>query len=250
MAIGTVIKFYRIDIGTTAIQVGMLLIAVLLFQGSLRIRITCYAVFMLTLAVIEINSSNIFLFIKQLISHKPHIDTAINTVNSVSDAFLVTVLNIFTGFIFYYKATPLLKHFFLSIKTSTFIQLILPLYLPFVIQIIFYQRHFGVWINALIYFLPLLASCILFNKGIQKVRFEEEQRAIKEHRIQLVKEQLDFSMKMEKEYQRIRKWNHDIENHLTALCYLMDMKKSEEAAVYSKKLLSKIEDDSGGTYET
>lgn len=41
---------------------------------------------------------------------------------------------------------------------------------------------------------------------------------------------------MEEEYQKLRKWNHDIENHLLSLSYLLDMKKYKDALAYCKKL--------------
>ncbi|WP_373218536.1 hypothetical protein [Ruminococcus sp. 5_1_39BFAA] len=55
---------------------------------------------------------------------------------------------------------------------------------------------------------------------------------MKEKNILLAKAQLESSKKMEQEYRKLRKWNHDIENHLLSLSYLMDMKKYEEAAAY------------------
>lgn len=185
LSIGTVIKIIRIDIGTTAIQIGMLLITMLLFQDSLRLRITCYAVFMLSLAVIEVNASNIFLFLTQLISHNTQASTAVNAVNNIFDILLLSVLNISFGILFFRKATPLLGHFLHSIKTRTFLQLLFPLYLPFIIQILIYQKNFSVRVYALIYFLPLLVSGILFIKGIQNVKIQEKERIIKLQNIQL-----------------------------------------------------------------
>ena len=37
---------------------------------------------------------------------------------------------------------------------------------------------------------------------------------------------------METEYQNLRKWNHDIENHLLSMNYLMQSEKYEEADRY------------------
>ena len=47
-----------------------------------------------------------------------------------------------------------------------------------------------------------------------------------------------ISQKMEKEYHSVRKWNHDMENHLFSLNYLIDTKKYDEADKYLESLLS------------
>ena len=45
---------------------------------------------------------------------------------------------------------------------------------------------------------------------------------------------MEFSKELEKECMELRKWNHDIENHLLSLSYLMDMKQYQTAQEYSQ----------------
>ena len=44
-----------------------------------------------------------------------------------------------------------------------------------------------------------------------------------------MKKQINDSVQLSNEYASLRKWNHDIENHIMSVMYLMDMKKYEEA---------------------
>ena len=51
---------------------------------------------------------------------------------------------------------------------------------------------------------------------------------------------LSFSKELEKECMELRKWNHDIENHLLSLSYLMDMKQYRTAQEYSQAVGQKM----------
>lgn len=55
--------------------------------------------------------------------------------------------------------------------------------------------------------------------------------------MELLKKQLELSNEIKDEYVRIRKWNHDIENHLLSLSYLIDMQKTEDAQNYCATIL-------------
>ena len=55
--------------------------------------------------------------------------------------------------------------------------------------------------------------------------------------MELLKKQLELSNEIKNEYVRIRKWNHDIENHLLSLSYLIDMQKTEDAKNYCATIL-------------
>ena len=58
------------------------------------------------------------------------------------------------------------------------------------------------------------------------------------HKMELLKKQMEVSEEMKQEYIKIRKWNHDIENHLFSLAYLIDMKKTDAAEKYCNSVLS------------
>ena len=59
--------------------------------------------------------------------------------------------------------------------------------------------------------------------------------------------QMEVSEEMKQEYVKIRKWNHDIENHLLSLEYLTRTRKADEAERYCSSILlnsSKLEEQS------
>ena len=48
---------------------------------------------------------------------------------------------------------------------------------------------------------------------------------------------MEVSEEMKQEYVKIRKWNHDIENHLLSLEYLIRTRKAAEAERYCSSIL-------------
>ena len=99
---------------------------------------------------------------------------------------------------------------------------------------------------AAAYWILCLISYPVFRKGIHVIQTQEEAAIFRQHQLQLMKEQLSLSREMEKEYQALRKWNHDVENHLLSLSYLMDMEKYEQAASYCHSI--NTENTSGNTH--
>lgn len=65
---------------------------------------------------------------------------------------------------------------------------------------------------------------------------EKKNKQLKLQRVRLEQRKIYFQ-KVEKQYQEIRKWNHDIANHLLALSWLMEQDEPEKAVQYIDSLL-------------
>lgn len=72
----------------------------------------------------------------------------------------------------------------------------------------------------------------IFISGIRNLYIQEKNRILLEKQVSLKKEQLELMNSLELEYQDLRKWNHDIENHLLSMNYLMKTEKYNEARQY------------------
>lgn len=77
--------------------------------------------------------------------------------------------------------------------------------------------------------------------GIREFHLQELQKSQKEQQYQLMQQQLSCAQELEKEYQEIRKWNHDISNHFISLSYFMESGKYEEAKEYLSRLIQQAE---------
>ena len=91
-----------------------------------------------------------------------------------------------------------------------------------------FESYFFIFITVLI---PVIIS------GIKDLRIQEKNRILLERQITLKKEQLKLFNDQELEYQKLCKWNHDIENHLLSMHYLMENGQYDEASVYLKSLI-------------
>ena len=67
-------------------------------------------------------------------------------------------------------------------------------------------------------------------------KHEKNRKKMELQRVQLEQRKVYFQ-KIEDQYQEIRKWNHDIANHLSALSWLMEQGESEKAEQYIDSLL-------------
>ena len=74
------------------------------------------------------------------------------------------------------------------------------------------------FIPVILYITCCCISFLLFIHGLKSL--EQEQINFKQNL-----HKMEVSEEMKQEYIKIRKWNHDIENHLFSLAYLIDMKK-------------------------
>lgn len=66
--------------------------------------------------------------------------------------------------------------------------------------------------------LSAVSACSSFFSSAAQRIFTEKME------IELMKKQINDSVQLSNEYADLRKWNHDIENHIMSVMYLMDMK--------------------------
>ncbi|MGN8807203.1 MULTISPECIES: ATP-binding protein [unclassified Blautia] len=70
------------------------------------------------------------------------------------------------------------------------------------------------------------------------MRLQHEKHIWHQQEALLLKKQLNSSKTLSAEYASLRKWNHDIENHLFSLSYLINAKNYSEADKYLESVLS------------
>ena len=81
---------------------------------------------------------------------------------------------------------------------------------------------------------------LLFLRAVRSLAQQHREYLQKKMEIELMKKQMNDSVQLSNEYASLRKWNHDIENHIMSVMYLMDMKKYEEAGTYTASVLPRL----------
>ena len=95
------------------------------------------------------------------------------------------------------------------------------------------------WLIILYWFLNLLC-CLIIARAFHNISVREKRHELLIQQMSFLQKQLASTTDMEQEYQSVRKWNHDMENHLFSLNYLIRAKKYHEADAYLKTILSEL----------
>ena len=242
------LKTQNVTIGTISIQLLFLGIVFIFYCGTFSQKLTCYFNYAISLTLVEILACNILVLIRPLWTEIPIAFNEIYFVTDTADILCVSLADICIGVLCFQKESALLKRCFSYLHLKTFLQLLYPVYLPIIAQqVIISLTEYSLFpALAAAYWILCLISYPVFRKGIHVIQTQEEAAIFRQHQLQLMKEQLSLSREMEKEYQALRKWNHDVENHLLSLSYLMDMEKYEQAASYCHSI--NTENTSGNTH--
>ena len=232
------LKTQNVTIGTISIQLLFLEIVFIFYCGTVSRKLACYFIYAISLTLVEILACNILVLIRPLWAEVPIAFNEIYFVTDTADILCVSLADICIGVLCFQKESALLKRCFSYLHLKTFLQLLYPVYLPIIAQqvIINLTKYQLFPALAAAYWILCLISYPVFRRGIHVIQAQEEASASRHHQLQLMKEQLSLSREMEKEYQALRKWNHDVENHLLSLSYLMDMKKYEQTASYCRSI--------------
>ena len=78
------------------------------------------------------------------------------------------------------------------------------------------------------------------SQGFSQHSLREKRHELLVQQMSFLQKQLEYTTEMEQEYQSVRKWNHDMENHLFSLNYLIRTQKYLEADVYLETILSEL----------
>ena len=238
----TVIARLRVlmpQVGVYLIQIYLVLIIFLYFQGPLRDQIYCYLLFVVTASIAEIISVNIFI----LLNYRSLPLDAYNTIefSRLNDPFLIIVLaliNYLIGTALFIGMVRLLKRCSGTLNLLNLLVLLLPFYIPLLAQwLVYYRNEKHYLLLSVIYWLLCLCGYPLFIREQKKIRQQEKKRIIKQKLVGINKEQLAISRQLEQEYLSLHRWNHDIKNHCSALNYLMDTQEYEKAAAYCRDIL-------------
>ena len=206
---------------TIVFQLTTFLVTLFLFQASFMKKLAVYFIFQLLIICPEILCTSVFIALHNLFiptdTYTPH-----NLISSCSPAeyFVIELSNILLGLFLLWKISEILRQCIDYLKILTFLQLLLPLIAPV--------------------FLNVIISLQEKSVAVRSLAQQHREYLQKKMEIELIKKQMNDSVQLSNEYASLRKWNHDIENHIMSVMYLMDMKKYEEAETYTASVLSRI----------
>lgn len=231
---------------TTLIQLFIFLNVFFLFRGPIKKKLLSYFIFLLIAVLTEVLSVNIYMQIYNAFFHQ-HIYTArnIQSLCSFHEKLIIEMMIFSFSYLFYKNVFSLLGKCINYLKTSLLLLITLPIFQPLITtEFTQYYKFQHRFIPVLLYIICCCITFPLFMHGLNLLKKEQTAFNRNLHKMDLLKQQMEVSEKMKQEYIKIRKWNHDIENHLLSLEYLTRTRKADEAAKYcSSVLLNSSESD-------
>ena len=141
-----------------------------------------------------------------------------------------------------------IKKFLVQLSYMVNAKLIIRVAIPMVI-IIMLSNISGVvppiWSIIVIHLIVALLSAWiawkLYCRGLIIIGEQERKHIDKIYKIETLAAEIQHLHCMDREYRRLRHWNHDIKNHLTAISHLISQRKYEDAEKYMKELTENFE---------
>ena len=211
------------------------------FHASFLQKLAIYFIFVLLETCAEIVASSVFLQIHNLLFPAVmYTPSTLRSQCSPVEFLIIQFFNMALGLFLLEKVAHILQQCFSYLKTVTFFELLSPVILPaltnnlLALPCSLFLRIFF----CILYWVLCILGFFLFYRAICTLRLQHENHICHQQEALLLKKQLNASKTLSAEYASLRKWNHDIENHLFSLSYLINAKNYSEADKYLESVLS------------
>lgn len=222
-------------------QIMGFLFCLALFQGAFIKKTNYYLFYMIIEYTVELMAANIFVFLHNCFSHaETYSVISMYEICSPGEALFVLSMNVLFGILFFRKAVSIMCQCEAYLRPMTTFQILLPLFAPAVLYGFMQARfvRFSPVFQIIFYWLVCAVTLLILPIGIKNVRQKQLEYIRDQSELQMISSQLEASGRIQEEYVHMKKWNHDIQNHLIAFSYLMDMRRYPEALHYCEKILS------------
>lgn len=233
-------KYWFPSMGSWLIQLTVLLLTILYFSDPLKKKISTFLILICILAVSENIAATFTLPIYTLIHHEESF--RYNLLYTSGEMLFLIIIDFFVALLFVKKLVPLIRNYSHSIHLTTIAELLFPVQASSLFVGMLLYRENSPWLKWLIilyWFLNLLC-CLIIARAFHNISVREKKHELLVQQMSFLQKQLEYTTEMEQEYRSVRKWNHDMENHLFSLNYLIRAKKYHEADVYLETLLSEL----------
>lgn len=232
-----------LSLPTLLLQLLLFLTILLIFQASFRKKITVYFIYNILAVCPQILCTSIFIELHNLVKpdniYAP--DNLIINCSSV-EYLIIELPDILLELFLFWKISEILRQCIDYLKAVTYLQLLLPLTIPHFLSIAITipKKPIIVLILSIIYWLACICSTLLLIRAVPSLSHQHRKYLHKKAEVKLIKKQMNDSVQLSNEYINLRKWNHDVENHIMSVIYLMEMKKYDEAKQYTDSVLSQL----------
>lgn len=200
--------------------------------GSVKRKLLTYCLYTGMAMLLEMLSMSFFSFAQRLLYHRLSSMIGEISVQTSTDLIIISIIFLIIG----NPMCKIIADFTGAVSKFSsivpIVQIIFPYYWFCIVLSMIYA--FNVPFGSFLFLFAAITVPVvpIFISGIRNLYIQEKNRILREKQVSLKKEQLELMNSLELEYQDLRKWNHDIENHLLSMNYLMKTEKYNEARQY------------------
>lgn len=239
---GNVLRISHPLLLSLLVTIPHFLFCIFFFKGDLFHRISAGGLALLGHLMIEYSSSCIFSLLNWL--NPLYSKTPIQLFNE-NDQNHALLMLLFCAVIaalaplITFPIIRLLKYHFMCMNTKIILQLVLPIAVSLVLSNITYYLSNANFLFSLFYWITTFLILYMLHCGLNNLTRLEEDMYLLQRRQVIIKLQLEYSRSLNQEYDMIRRWNHDYQNHLFVLSYLVTKEDTESVKKYLDDLLEK-----------
>lgn len=200
--------------------------------GSVKRKLLTYCLYTGMVMLLEMLIMSFFSFAQRLLYHRLSSMIGEISVQTSTDLIIISITFLIIG----NSMCKIIADFTGAVSKFSsivpIVQIIFPYYWFCIVLSMIYA--FNVPFGSFLFLFAAITVPVvpIFISGIRNLYIQEKNRILLEKQVSLKKEQLELMNSLELEYQDMRKWNHDIENHLLSMNYLMKTEKYNEARQY------------------
>lgn len=200
--------------------------------GSVKRKLLTYCLYTGMTMLLEILIMSFFSFVQRLLYHRLSSMIGEISVQTSTDLIIISITFLIIGNPMCKKIADFTGAVSKFSSIVPIVQIIFPYYWFCIVLSMIYA--FNVPFGSFLFLFAAITVPVvpIFISGIRNLYIQEKNRILREKQVSLKKEQLELMSSLELEYQDLRKWNHDIENHLLSMNYLMKTEKYNEARQY------------------
>lgn len=198
--------------------------------GSVKKKVLTYFLYTGVVMLSEMFCMSIYSIIQMLIYHRFTTSIGAVSIQTLPDLLLTLMIILTAGSLMCKVFADLAGTLSEFSSLIPMVQIIFPFYWLLLMLSLIYCLNASS--RLYIFIIISIPAIWIFSLGIKNIQIQEKNRILRKEQIALRKKQLEFFKDQELEYQKLRKWNHDIENHLLSMNYLMKSEKYNEIRQY------------------
>ena len=234
------LTFHYAWLGSFWIFIGYSIPAIVLFSGRLSLRLSAFFFALVTYISTELIPAGLIMVGSALFAHQILYPKELLLDGNILFALFYTFCNSAVLWIALHALTSAFRKQFQYFQPRTVIYLTIPFFIIMVMcNTLIICTNYIQYVLATVLNCVTVAFCLyLVSKGLNYLQHQEFTTMQTEKQVDHLQQQLNYYQTLNTHFSKLRRWKHDTANNLTAVSFLLEMHKYDEAIAYLENLVS------------